>query len=220
VPTVVLLSARSCSIPATFLELPAASPRHHRRANEARRQALLRERIGEDTAGFLLPVDGECQLLADLARQPYSRDAWWQRAAGIVQVLGEVTQSTALSCMVHWPSPPEGVRPADAAFRMQVASAYVLARGGHRDALVAILHGPVDWTGTAALVGLTELAVREDDNAAAELVLATALDDEINPIRWQCLIEPAILLSPLLRGVAPETAERIAARRKEAEEAS
>ncbi len=179
--------------------------------------------------GAELPLEAEpaveaawpeaAEPIAALARQPYSRGGWWQRAAGIVQVLGEATRPTALSCMVHWPSPPEGVRRADAAFRVQVASAYVLARGGHRDALVAILHGPVDWIGTAALVGLTELAVREHDHAAAELVLATALDDEINPIRWQCLIEPATLLSGLLPGIAPETATRIAARRKEAEEA-
>ena len=160
------------------------------------------------------------ELVAALARQPYSRNGWWEDAASIVQVLGERTRTTALSCMVHWPAPPEGVRRADAAFRVQVASAYVLARGGHRDSLVAILHGPVDWIGTAALVGLTELAVRQDDRMAAELVLGTALDEEVNPIKWQCLIEPAILLSALLSGVAPETAKRLIARRKEAEEPS
>jgi hypothetical protein len=49
-------------------------------------------------------------------------------------------------------------------------------------------HGPVDWIGTAALVGLTELAVREDARRPS-LLLPTSLDEKINPIRWQCPIK-------------------------------
>lgn len=214
------------------LEISATIPRPDPRI-PSRRVPFVLWRYGR--AGWRRLLGGELPLEAEpavdpawpevaepittLARQPYSRDGWWQRAAEIVRVLGELARPTALSCMVHWPPPPAGVRHADAAFHVQVASAYVLARGGHRDSLVAILHGPVDWVGTAALVGLTELAIRENDRTAANLVLEAALDEQINPIRWQCLIEPATLLSALLPGVAPETAERIAARRREAEEA-
>ena len=102
------------------------------------------------------PPPEAAEAIAALARQRYSRDIWWQGAAGIVEVLGIQTRPMALACMVHWPRPHGGARLADTAFRVQVASAFVLARGGHRESLVAILQGPVDWVGTAALVCLTE----------------------------------------------------------------
>ena len=215
------------------LEITASVPRPDPRVPKGRVPFVLWRYRGPGWRGLLgaqpsleadpavePPSPEAAQPIADLARQPYSRDAWWARAASIVEVLGVQARPTALACMVHWPTPQPGARLADAAFRVQVASAYVLARSGHRESLVAILHGPVDWVGTAALVGLTELAVRQADRLAEELVVATALDEEVNPVRWQCLIEPALLMALLLPGIDAELAKRLVARRQEAEDSS
>jgi tetratricopeptide (TPR) repeat protein len=171
----------------------------------------------EATPGVDPPAPDTGELVAELARRPYSRDAWWQHAATIVDRLRERSRATALGSMVHWPGAGDDAGLADAAFRAQVASAYVLARAGEREALVTILQGPADWAGSAALVGLTELAVREGDRTARDLVVATALDEDVNPIRWQCLIEPALQLSALLPDLDAETGERLALRRQDAE---
>ena len=49
--------------------------------------------------------------------------------------------------------------------------------------------------------------------------MATALDDDVNPVRWQCLIEPALQMASLLPGLDPDV-ERLVSRRHEAEEQS
>jgi hypothetical protein len=104
-------------------------------------------------------------------------------------------------------------------FRVQVASAFALARlgagfdrGPRREALTALLRGPVDWTCTAALIALAEIAEREPGarSGAVEL-LASALDlRPMSPVVVMCILEPAVDLLRRLDGLPPALRDRVA----------
>lgn len=86
-----------------------------------------------------------------------------------------------LGVMVHPPALPEGRAAWDWVRQVQIAAALVLAYlddgwegSARRTALSALIYGPMDWTGGAAIVALADLAVR-DPGAGAE-VEGTFLD--------------------------------------------
>ena len=103
---------------------------------------------------------------------------------------------------MHPPNAPEGIDAWDWVFRVQVAAALCLVGvdagwgGSIRErALMSLWLGPLDWTTTAALIALTEVA-RSERNVASAIVqiVVRELDGPINPIRWACIVEPMMWL--------------------------
>jgi tetratricopeptide (TPR) repeat protein len=186
------------------------------------------KRAVEATPGVDPPEPEIASALARMASRPFSPDGWWQAADGIVREHGATrARDGALGSMVHWP-PLGNDRMAlwDWAFHVQVAAAFVLARlderwpeGLRREALTAVLDGPVDWVGTAALVALTEIARREPEARAdiLSLVSERALSPHVSPITYMCWIEPAAQLVRRIPDRPPELDRRLAWVRQEME---
>ena len=108
-------------------------------------------------------------VLADVAAQPYARELWLERCAEIGRKAGADQALDLIAAMTFPPPLPSG----EAAWlwlqRVQVAAALSLAfvDSGWKDslrrkALVALFHGPVDWTVSAAILALTEIALSEE----------------------------------------------------------
>jgi hypothetical protein len=158
--------------------------------------------------------------IATLASRPFNRDGWWAGAASIVTEHGSASsRAAALGCLVHTPPCPIADLPWwDWMFHVQVASAFVLARletgwsqGPRREALTALLHGPVDWICTAALLVLAEIAEREPDARQGCLeLLARALDlRPLSPVVFMCILEPAVDVLRRLDGLPPALRDRV-----------
>jgi hypothetical protein len=98
-------------------------------------------------------------------------------------------------------------------FRSQVLSALVLARKERKDWLGSpeaahlfdVVRGPVDWTTTAALVGLVERA-RQDPHASANIVehFVRWLQRPMTPIWYMCARVPMLRLLMLVPNLDPE----------------
>jgi hypothetical protein len=85
-------------------------------------------------------------------------------------------------------------------FRRQIAAALTMAhvdkgwKGSRRqDALLTLLYGPVDWTATAALVAMIEIARNEPAHTSEIMaMLREELEGVVNPIRWSCIQQPLL----------------------------
>ena len=140
------------------------------------------------------PGEKVSRAVGELASEPYSLDAWSARARTRGEALGSEAVSDLLATTVHPPHAPEGIDAWDWVFRVQVAAALCLAGvdagwgGSLRErALMSLWLGPLDWTTTAALIALTEIARSEGDVASTIVpILVRELDGPINPIRWAC----------------------------------
>jgi tetratricopeptide (TPR) repeat protein len=147
--------------------------------------------------------------LAALAREPYRLERWWEQAGA----LGAAQASRAeavLACMVHPPPHPDELTPWDWMFRVQVAAALVIARlpgawpGQRRELLFSLALGPTDWTSTAALIALTELAVREPEaRGDIKTLVADLLGVPSSPIRFMCIESPLAHLLPRIPDLPP-----------------
>jgi hypothetical protein len=112
--------------------------------------------------------------------------------------------------MVYPPPAPEDVEPWDWYLRVQVAAALIASHLGdepwaespRRILLEAVLDGPVDWTSTAAVIALLDVARR--DEAARPLIVTALLRTarrSMNPAAYQHAIRPAGLALLELEGV-------------------
>jgi tetratricopeptide (TPR) repeat protein len=137
--------------------------------------------------------------VAELASQPYRLDAWWGQARRLVQQLGLTEADDVLATMVHPPGVAHVDQPAAWVYRVQIASALVLAHldGGwedslRRSALLALANGPMDWTVDAALVALAALA-RDEEDAAPEIVRLFRELRKQTPVDGTICYYPALL---------------------------
>jgi hypothetical protein len=131
-----------------------------------------------------------------IAAADYDLDQWSAAADTIAPALAPISPVEILAAAVHPPPGPEYLTPWDWRFRVQVGATVLAARRAP-DAfatLCALINGPVDWTTTAGIVALLDLARRGrvDANAAAsELLRAARLP--ITPIWFGCGFVPALL---------------------------
>lgn len=99
------------------------------------------------------------QAIADVARMPFERDALWAAASLVPRDCPSANAETLLACIAWPPLPPEGTHVLAWIPRVHLAVSDALAHvsdgwddSPRRDALLTLLHGPMDWsTGTAAL---------------------------------------------------------------------
>jgi tetratricopeptide (TPR) repeat protein len=170
------------------------------------------------------PREHVAKAVAELASQEYSLSRWAERARSIGGTVGSPAVADLLATMVHPPAAPEAFTVWDWIFRIQVAAALCLAAvdrgwaGSTRErALMSLWLGPIDWTTTAALIALTEIACSDGDAAAAIVPLvARELDGPINPMRWSCIVQPMLWIfdrAPISDAIR----RRLGALRKEAE---
>jgi len=156
------------------------------------------------------PPDEILRHVASVAQYPYVLSAWSKAAAKVAQKLREEDLQRVLAVMVHPPSGPKYIEPWDWYFRVQVAAALVgshlggapRAESPSRRALEDIADGPADWSNTAALIGLLDLARR--DEASRPLIVQALIRTArrpVNPPAYQHAIKPAALAVLELPGV-------------------
>ncbi len=130
----------------------------------------------DPTPAVARPLEDVAFAVATVAAQPYRLEQWWEAAAGVARDLAIGQNESLLGVMVHPPQPIGGMPPWTWIHRVQVAAALVIARldtgwerSARREALLALAHGPMDWTVEAALIALTQVAL-EDVDARAEVL--------------------------------------------------
>lgn len=159
------------------------------------------------------PPQSVADEVALVAEYPYLLSSWSSAAAKAAHKLRPEHMEQVLAVMVHPPSAPKYIEPWDWYFRVEVAAALIASHLGgepwatarRRMDLEDVLDGPADWTSTAAVIALLDVARRDD--AARPLVvnalLRTARRPENSPA-YQHAIRPAALAILELPGVAPE----------------
>ena len=151
--------------------------------------------------GLPPPPAALLEAVSTIAATHYDLLAWGSAAAEVSTSLVAETQPELLvAVMVHPPRGPEPISPWDWRFRVQVAAALVASRLGPRAptskvplVLDALVHGPVDWTTSAAIIALLEIAVRDpkDAPAVASFLQSTARRP-MSPIWWMCGLQPSL----------------------------
>jgi ankyrin repeat protein len=159
------------------------------------------------------PPDDILRLAAGVAEYPYVLSVWSKASAKVAESLREEDLRHVLAAMVHPPPGPKYLKPWDWHFRVQVAAALVAshlggaerARSSSREALEAIADGPADWTNTAAVIALLDLA-RRDPTIRPLVVQAMVRTARraVNPPAYQHAIKPAALALLEIPGVDTE----------------
>jgi Flp pilus assembly protein TadD len=194
----------TCELPVVFLEVPSPDPRLPSREVEPLLWSYAGPETGELTTSAepaVGPPDGEItDRIAELAA---TREVctWPSLARAAAEEMGASRVGSLLAVMVHPPPTPEGYDAWDWIFRVQVAAAMVVSwidegwHGSVRErALSALLHGPLDWTTTAGIIAVVELA-RADASLSPTLqdqVLGPLFGEVESPIHFQCVIRPLV----------------------------
>lgn len=137
-------------------------------------------RGGDLVVGVPAPPVGLGHAIAAVAEGDDAVEDLWDRAAQLSSTLDPTCAAQLAASMVHPPLDVAWLRSTpDGLFRHQVACACVLASLPHgwpktRPIFEALLFGPVDWTSSAAIVALGQLAQR--DASAAHEALALLSD--------------------------------------------
>lgn len=138
-------------------------------------EIALWRREGEVLVPALPPPPAElAQRITTLARTRFRRATWWAAAGRDALALTPDDLPALLACIARPPLGPKDVRPHEWIVRVQLASAMVMAQlepdepwteSARRRGLFALLHGPMDWSTSAAIVALACLV--EDEHAIA-----------------------------------------------------
>jgi ankyrin repeat protein len=134
------------------------------------------------------PPDEVAAAVGAIARMPYLLRIWSEAARRVALPAPEVA-----AVMVHPPEAPEYLEPWDWWFRVQVAAALVLSHTSEgRNALKDIADGPADWSNTAAILALYDLA-RRDETARPSIIekLLEITRRTVHAPAYQHAIQPA-----------------------------
>lgn len=167
--------------------------------------------VGRPSATFV-------DLVARVAEYPYQLDVWSRAAATTAEQLAPSDLTNILAVAVFPPDGPRYIEPWDWYFRVQVAAALIASHlvespwvdSPGRHALEAVLSGPADWTNTAAIIALFDVARR--DKVARPLVLKTLLRTARRPITppvYQHAIMPAAFAILELGDISPEVSDEM-----------
>lgn len=130
------------------------------------------------------PSTQTAQAVGKIAATPFNITSWSEAAQDLGKSLGEGKIEDVLRVMVHPPAAPEGVVEWDWIQRVQVAAALTIAYTStdwerpipkkglfgktsepspRHAALYGLLFGIGDWTTTAAIIALTQIALQEPE---------------------------------------------------------
>jgi len=177
-----------------FNEVPDPDPR------EPMAEVEMRAWTYDDTAAMpAFPVPNPEFALSTEIGAAFSLESWGEAAARLAAEFHKLTPCQMIGAMV-FPGPfPSDQWPWDVVFKAQVMCALVLSRrespswldsspGKHiRD----IVYGPVDWTTTAGLLALTDVA-RRDPSCADDIrsLFFSLLHVPMSPIWFMCSWQP------------------------------
>lgn len=160
------------------------------------------------------PDSETTELVRSLALRPYRLEGWCQFAQELAADLGVESIGSLLATMARPPKGPSYLEAWDWWFRAQVASALIVSFVGadswgaseRRAALRDVLDGPADWSNTAVVVALFDVA-RRDADARGDVVdtLLAVTRRTITSPAYQHAIRPAALALLELGGLPPET---------------
>jgi len=141
------------------------------------------------------PTSRTSDAVMAVARMPYSRERWTLAGREVANGVADVGQ--LLAVMVHPPTIAD-LEPWDSRFRVMVAAALSV---GHlagdassiaTNHLVRLIDGPVDWTTTAATIGLCDVALRRSELAPAIVrEIKQRLARPLTPVWYQCFVAHA-----------------------------
>ncbi|MGE0787625.1 MAG: ankyrin repeat domain-containing protein [Sandaracinaceae bacterium] len=164
-------------------------------------ELLLYRYEGNEPSPVVDPPPPEAvEAAADLARRPYHLALWSDRARATAASFTEAQIPALAAVMAYPPESPAHLDEWDAVFRAQTAAALLISHVGEgawigsarRSALFDLTDGPVDWSNTAAIIALYDVARRETSTRAdvVEHLLELARLP-ITPPTFQHLIVPA-----------------------------
>jgi hypothetical protein len=156
----------------------------------------------EATPAVPRPEEDLIQLVGRLAEYPYALPIWSRIAALMANQLRDQDLRPLLSVMVYPPATPATIEPWDWSLRVQVAAALIAshlagparAESPSLSLLKDLMDGPADWSNTAAIIALFDVARR--DEAARPAVVRDLLRTarrRITPPAYQHAIKPAAL---------------------------
>lgn len=142
--------------------------------------------------GLPVPPPELCQLIAELASEPFDNARNWARASEVAETIGPDAGLDLLGVMVHPPELPDGWTALSWLPRVQLVVAQTIAHldfgwehSVRRRLLMSVLFGPGDWATEAAIIALALLA-SEDAEAAADIRWAFRLLEQNRPKSGYC----------------------------------
>ncbi|MCL4203488.1 MAG: tetratricopeptide repeat protein [Pirellulaceae bacterium] len=151
-----------------------------------------------------VPRPDVVERIAALALEPYDYQANWASASRVATKFEATDAANILAVMVHPPALPAGENVLCWLPRVQLAAALVLANlegtwhnSVRRDALLSVLWGAADWTTTAAIIAMTQVA-RHNETTAADIREAFATLASNRPLHGYCCYEHALLSNWIL----------------------
>jgi ankyrin repeat protein len=166
------------------------------------------------------PDEDVAARVAAVAEHPYLLRIWSQAALHAAAGLTADALPEVLATMVHWVDGPGYLEIWDWRFRVQVAAALVASylgdepwdRSARQEALEDLAEGPADWTSTAAIIALVDVAKR--DKGARPTAIATlhrCARRPYGPTLWQHVVEPASWALHDLGVIEPDEAKALEA---------
>ena len=165
----------------------------------------LWRREGDALAPALPPPSAPvAELVRELASRPFAVTKAWAAASRAALQLSRADAASLLACVVHPPPMPPGSSDG-AAFawipRVQCTVAFIVGQlcpeedwesSVRRDALLSLLHGPLDWSTEVAVVALSRIA-HEDPCALIDIHKAFARLAAARPDAGTAPWEPSLL---------------------------
>jgi tetratricopeptide (TPR) repeat protein len=198
-----LKSFHAESIPKlSFTEIPEPDPRKPRKLV---RNSLWVYKGKKARPAMEPPSMKVAHAISTIAQTPYDSARWSEMArlqAGRFRGLEDDILATM--CQPP-PLPANDEEPWSWPFRVQVVAAMLLSRSPHswksrRKTLRELLFGVVDWTSTAAIIAMTQLA--EDEPELGYEIFLDLIElfgeEEAGPIWYQCILYPLFQCLPRL----------------------
>jgi tetratricopeptide (TPR) repeat protein len=118
------------------------------------------------------PPEDVVRKVAAIASRDYDLALWAASAARLGHSLRPIRVDELLGVMVHPPLAPDEFTPWDWVQRIQIAAALAVAAldegwagSLRRKVLISLINGPMDWSVSAAIVALAQLALTQTDVA-------------------------------------------------------
>jgi len=166
--------------------------------------------------------------IGEIANARYEPARWSASARGLADRFGDAAVTDVLATMAFPPKGPGGAPVGEWMFRVQVVAAFVACRLGNvmsagawaasagGRAAHAIVNGPLDWSTTAMIVALAELAREVPDlGRPIAAFLEPLVEVPKSPIHYGCVARPVVYCVLRIPAVSDVVRNRALVMRKE-----